>query len=165
MMMEARGLKMSNIKDITGNYALFCSLFAWLTAQIIKCVIALITQKGFSVRNVLLASGGMPSSHSATVCALCTSIGRTEGLQSPLFAIAVVFAFLVMYDAMGVRWSAGEQAKVINNLIKTQPEHKPFDMNKILKEKLGHKPLEVVVGAALGIMIAIVTQSIVLQPV
>jgi len=154
--MEVYESRMSYVRELTGNYALFRSFIAWVTAQIIKCIIMIIIEEHVSIRKILLTSGGMPSTHSATVCALCTSIAIMEGLKSPLFAIAVVFAFLVMYDAMGVRRAAGEHAKVINNMIEKQPEHKPIDMQRILKEKLGHKPLEVFVGAVLGITIAVI---------
>ena len=146
---------MSYVKDITGNHMLLCSFIGWMTAQIIKVVISFIKVKEYSIRKVFLSSGGMPSSHSATVCALCTSIARSEGMGSPLFAIGAIFAFLVMYDAMGVRLAAGEQAKVVNDLVKNLPEHKPLHMNKNLKEKIGHKPLEVVVGSVLGVALAL----------
>ena len=153
---EVNKHRMSVVREITGNYALIRSFAAWMSAQILKCIIIFIIETDVSIRKILLSSGGMPSTHSATVCALCTSIAIKEGLGSPLFAISVVFAFLAMYDAMGIRRAAGEQAKVINNMIEKQPEHKPIDMQRILKEKLGHKPLEVFVGAALGITIALI---------
>lgn len=92
----------------------------------------------------------MPSSHSATVCGLTAAVGRVCGLDSPLFAIAFILACVVMYDATGVRRAAGEQARVLNQLLEGQQT----DPQKALKEFLGHTPLEVVGGAVLGIALA-----------
>ncbi len=98
----------------------------------------------------------MPSSHSSTVCALATSVARTSGLQSPVFAVAFLLAFVVMYDAMGVRRAAGEQAKVINKIAELQEEKNEDFFVKELKELIGHTPIEVIAGAALGIFIGLI---------
>jgi hypothetical protein len=91
----------------------------------------------------------MPSSHSALVSALATGIGRTQGWDTPQFAIATVFAFIVMYDAAGIRRAAGKQAKVLNQIMVEvfEEEHDP------LKELLGHTPVQVVAGSVLGILL------------
>jgi len=132
--------------NIPLNYALICAITGWVVAQILKTVITSIRDKKLDLRRTILSSGGFPSAHSAAVCALATAIARSEGLKSPLFAAVTIFALLVMYDAIGVRWAAGQHAKVLNHLT-----HK-----NTLKEKLGHTPFEVIAGAALGIVIAFV---------
>lgn len=95
----------------------------------------------------------MPSSHSALVCSLATSVGITEGVNSPMFAITVALAAIVMYDASGVRRAAGKQAKILNQIIES--EGKNINVQEKLIELLGHTPLEVYVGAAIGILMAI----------
>ena len=143
------------INDILNNYALICSMSGWLIASLAKIVILLIREKRLDFRKIF-ASGGMPSSHSATVSSLATAVAKTDGLQSTGFAIAFMFAFIVMYDAAGVRRAAGEQARILNQLVNNLSEHKPVYAKKNLKELIGHTPLEVIVGALLGILIALV---------
>jgi acid phosphatase family membrane protein YuiD len=143
------------IYDILNNYALICAVLGWFSASIAKIIIILIKEKRFELRK-LFASGGMPSSHSATVSALAIAVAKTNGLKSTSFAIAFIFAFIVMYDASGVRRAAGEQARILNHLVNNLSEHKPVYLKKNLKEFIGHTPLEVVVGALLGILIALV---------
>ena len=94
----------------------------------------------------------MPSSHSAFVSSLATAIGLTEGFDSAIFAMSIAFAIVVMYDASGVRRAAGKQAKILNQIIES--EGKNINVQEKLIELLGHTPLEVYVGAAIGIMIA-----------
>lgn len=126
---------------------------AWLAAQLIKCVICLVMNHSLPV-NVVFSSGGMPSSHSATVCALATSIGIGSGTNSAIFALSCVVAFIVMYDAMGVRRETGDQGKVINDMIRVLEDMgKPISVEKKLKELVGHTPLQVVCGAVLGIAV------------
>ena len=105
----------------------------------------------------LVGSGGLPSSHASTVCALATATGIQFGLDSYPFALSTIFAIVVMYDAMGVRREAGNQAKVLNQLMDlfTHATLK-IDREKKLKEFIGHTPLQVVAGAILGIIIAII---------
>ena len=102
-------------------------------------------------------AGGMPSSHSATVCAMVVATGRYCGVNSPLFAIAAVLSIIVMYDAMGVRYETGEQAKVLNKMleqwIEVTEKNNPFLQNMHLKEMVGHTPLQVMAGFALGILV------------
>lgn len=126
---------------------------AWLAAQLIKCIICLVMNHSLPV-NVVFSSGGMPSSHSATVCALATSIGIGSGTNSAIFALSCVVAFIVMYDAMGVRRETGDQGKVINDMIRVLDDMgKPIPVEKKLKELVGHTPLQVVCGAILGIAV------------
>ena len=100
-----------------------------------------------------MGAGGMPSSHSATLCSVTTVIGISEGIDSPLFALSFIVAFIVMYDATGVRRAAGKQAKVLNSIVHELSLHHKIDYPKKLKELLGHSYLEVIVGAMLGIII------------
>lgn len=125
-------------------------MLCWLSAQVIKVIFYAIRNRHFSFER-LVGAGGMPSSHSATVCGLAVAVGRTCGLASPMFAIAMIVAAVVMYDATGVRRAAGEQAKVLNRLILEQDWSQA---QKNLKEFLGHTPLEVLAGAILGIALA-----------
>jgi len=144
------------INDILYNYALICAVLGWLIASVFKVIIILIREKRFDLRK-LLGSGGMPSSHSATVSSLATAVAKTDGFGSTSFAVAFIFAFIVMYDAAGVRRAAGEQARILNQVVNNLSEHKPVYLKKNLKEIIGHTPLEVIVGALLGILIALVT--------
>ena len=96
--------------DIFSNYALLSAAAAWILAQLIKIIIDLVTMKRINFRH-LMSSGGMPSSHSATVCALATSAGYIRGFRSLEFAMSFIFAFIVMYDASGVRRAAGSRPR------------------------------------------------------
>lgn len=135
---------------LANNIPLWASMLSWAIAQGTKIVWTLITEKRFDATR-LVGTGGMPSSHSALVMALTFSVGKYSGFGSSLFAVALIFSFVVMYDAAGIRRAAGKQAEILNYLIK---EHKVPNMNK-LKELLGHTPLEVFVGGALGIAIGL----------
>lgn len=138
------------------------SILSWLTAQVIKVLIALFITKKFDLER-LIGSGGMPSSHSALVCGLATAVFIRHGFDSFEFAVAVVLALIVMYDAMGVRRAAGEQAKTLNKLVnwyvfhqQSEEEDPPvLETDKMLKELIGHTPLEVISGAILGIGLVI----------
>ena len=142
------------IRGILGNYVLVCSMLGWLCASVAKVVILFVRERRLDLRKIF-ASGGMPSSHSATVSSLAAAVAKTDGLESTVFAISFMFAFIVMYDASGVRRAAGEQAKILNQLVDNFSENKPAYMKKNLKEIIGHTPLEVIVGALLGILIAL----------
>lgn len=141
--------------NILHNRALICAVLGWFFAQILKVVYILIKEHRLDFRR-LTGSGGMPSSHSAFVSALATSIGLQEGFDSAAFAVAFVLAFIVMYDASGVRKAAGDQAKVINTLQEQLMENAPV----YLKELIGHTRLEVIVGCLLGVAIALVAYLI-----
>lgn len=143
---------LNTVKYLTGNRILNVALIACITAQILKVVITLIWERKLDF-NRLFETGGMPSSHSALVIALVTSIGRVYGVNSPLFAIAAVFALIVMFDASGVRRAAGEQAKILNYMMEHWKETTPEIFGEKLRELLGHTPLQVIMGALLGFAI------------
>jgi len=146
---------MSEINKILNNYALICAMLGWFIASVAKIAVILIREKRLDIKK-LFASGGMPSSHSATVSSLAAAVAKTDGLGSTAFAIAFMFAFIVMYDASGVRRAAGEQARILNQLVNNLFENKPVYVKKNLKELIGHTPLEVIVGGLLGVLIALV---------
>lgn len=125
------------------------ALLAWAIAQTLKVILRSVEQRRLNLRT-LADTGGMPSSHSALVMALTTSVGRFDGLASSTFAVALVFSFVVMYDAQGVRRAAGRQAEVLNRLIEDVFGHRGVNEGH-LRELLGHTPIEVLVGAVLGI--------------
>lgn len=135
------------------NLTFWSGLVAWLTAQLIKVVANIVRTHAFDFR-FLYSPGGMPSSHTAAACAVCTSVGIIDGAGSTLFAVTVLVAFVIMYDAQGVRHAAGQQARILNQMfeaLRTQhrlPPHK-------LAELLGHTPLEVFAGMLLGIAAAL----------
>mgnify|MGYP000844145885 FL=1 len=140
------------------NYVLVSAVASWCGAQIIKTFIHLIKYRTFDPER-LFGAGGMPSSHSALVCAATISVARKVGYDSTEFAIVFLFAVVVMYDAMGVRRAAGLHAKEINKMNKYFENQDPnyLDPNyKELKEYLGHTPFEVLGGALLGILIALI---------
>lgn len=148
---------MEIISKLFQNYVLNVSLLSWLTAQILKTLIVLLLTHKF-VPERLFGAGGMPSAHSATVCSLTIAVARKVGFASTEFAITFILAAIVMYDAMGVRRAAGEHAKVINQILdryiaKKNGQEPMF--TKQLKEFLGHTPFEVLCGAILGIVIAL----------
>jgi uncharacterized protein len=146
---------MQEVADIIHNQILMVALLACITAQGLKLAIDLIRTRKLNI-TYLLSTGGMPSAHSALVGALATSVGLTKGWSSAEFAIACLFAIIVMYDAAGVRQAAGKQAKILNQLIDElfQEEHNLNEER--LKELLGHTPFQVLVGLGLGISIAMV---------
>ncbi len=143
---------MQDIGDILDNRVLLVALIACLIAQALKLVIELVKNRKVNV-SVLVNTGGMPSAHSALVTALAAGVGQTLGWASPEFALAVVFAIIVMYDAAGVRQAAGKQARILNQMIdELFREHPEFNEDR-LKELLGHTPVQVIAGSALGITI------------
>ena len=146
---------MPDVSDILHNQILLVALIACITAQGLKLVIDLIRSRRLNV-TYLFSPGGMPSAHSALVGALATSVGLTKGLSSSEFAIACLFAIIVMYDAAGVRQAAGKQAKILNQIVDElfQEEHNLNEQR--LKELLGHTPFQVLVGLSLGISISMV---------
>lgn len=137
------------------NYILVCAFTGWFGAQFIKCVRYIIRNKRFSFA-VIMSSGGMPSSHSATVCAMVAAIAKVEGTGSIMFAISFILAFIVMYDAAGVRRAAGEQARVLNRIVEDIQKGDTKYLDKRLKELIGHTPLQVTMGALFGILIPFV---------
>lgn len=144
---------MQDFSDILDNSVLLVALGACLIAQASKLVIELFKNRKVNLR-VLVTTGGMPSSHSALVTALATGVGQTTGWESPEFAIATIFAIIVMYDAAGVRQAAGKQARILNQMIdELFTENHEFNEDR-LKELLGHTPVQVIVGSVLGVTIS-----------
>lgn len=146
-------------EEICSNEVLISAIVGWVVAQALKTMIDCALNKSFSPER-LVGSGGMPSSHSATVCGLMTSAGFCYGLGSFEFAISFVLAAVVMYDAIGVRQETGKQAKLLNLIM----EQDMFKMNneqiqERLKEFVGHTPLQVLAGAILGILLALLVHK------
>ena len=141
-----------------GNYILSVALISWLAAQVSKTAINLFLSGKFEAER-LWGAGGMPSAHSALVCSLFMATAKLEGVNSPFFAFAFILAAIVMYDAMGVRHETGEQAKVLNRMMQGWMDGNIENIlpknGKMLKEKVGHTPFEVLSGALLGILIAV----------
>ncbi|MCR5672207.1 MAG: divergent PAP2 family protein [Lachnospiraceae bacterium] len=154
---------METLRLIVTNKILVTAFLGYFIAQIIKAIIEGIMDHTFSFRRLMSGNGGIPSSHASTVCALATMTAFTAGVASFEFAIAVVFAIVVMVDASGVRRETGNQAIILNELMeyfaKLKDNPPRFSQDK-LKELIGHTPLQVQVGAALGIIIAVVTHFI-----
>ncbi len=160
---------MNDFSFLLSNPIVNIIFVAWLSAQVLKTIINWMITKKFNPER-LVGAGGMPSSHSALVCSLCIGIARVEGYSSAAFAISLALAGVVMYDAMGVRRAAGEQAKIINKMVFNFNDLKEmikgalvFDEDesienghKRLKEYLGHTPMEVLGGALLGILVAMI---------
>jgi uncharacterized protein len=144
---------MQDISTILDNHILVIALIACLLAQILKLVVELIRHGKVTFRT-LVETGGMPSAHSALVTSLATGIGQTIGWASGEFAIAFVFAIIVMYDAAGVRQAAGKQARILNQIVdELFQEHATFNEDR-LKELLGHTPVQVIAGSVLGVVVS-----------
>jgi acid phosphatase family membrane protein YuiD len=145
------------IKLLFDNIIFLSAACSWLIAQILKLTIYILTHKNKkpveAIETVMWRTGGMPSSHSAVVCSLTTSIGFVEGLSSNMFAFSIIFTMVVLRDALGVRRAAGLLAKAFNDLGIKTAEKTGLEFRAV-KEIQGHTPLEVLVGAFLGIFIA-----------
>lgn len=143
-------------KEAAQNPCVVAPVTAWMLAQVIKFLLTSI-QAGRLLPERLVGSGGMPSAHGATVCALASSIGLRSGVGSSDFALATIFALVVMYDACGVRREAGRHARLLNRLSARWRENgQPLSDNKPFHELVGHTPLQVLLGALLGILVAAV---------
>lgn len=142
------------MQELLANHILMASLLAWAIAQVSKTIYECIRYRELKFSR-LVSSGGMPSSHSALVTSLATAAGRVSGLSSPLFAVAAVLAAIVMYDAAGVRRAVSIQARILNQMIDDAFQGKPF-AEKRLRELIGHTPVQVLVGALLGIGIGLI---------
>ncbi|HEX4621834.1 MAG TPA: divergent PAP2 family protein [Myxococcaceae bacterium] len=127
---------------------------AWLIAQVLKVAEDSLRQRRLDFRR-LASAGGMPSSHTALVLSLTTVIGSKRGINTPEFAISAIFSAVVMYDATGVRRAAGRQARVLNRIV-DDLFHQEGLKEERLRELLGHTPIEVIAGALLGVVVAIV---------
>ncbi len=147
---------MTFFQQLTGNQTLMSGVAGWVVAQVLKTLLDIALNQSFNPER-LVGSGGMPSSHSATVCALTTAAGLRYGAGSFEFSVCFILSMVVMYDAIGVRQETGKQAKVLNSLL--------FDdflkldgvvLQEKLKEYVGHTPIQVAAGAILGVIIAFV---------
>ena len=148
------------LEELLSNRILECCLVAWFSAQVTKTIIDGIRHRGWSLRTLLFGSGGMPSSHTAFVAALCTMVGMQEGFQSTAFSISFVLLFVVMTDAIGVRRETGRQGSAINLLMDWfVQENETETDNPDLKERMGHSPLEVLVGLLWGIACALIYRT------
>lgn len=137
---------------LTTNPVIDCALFAWFLAQFIKVILDLILLRKFDIHR-FVSSGGMPSSHSAMVVACTTAIGRLYGMDGVHFALSAVFSAIVMYDACNVRRSAGDTARLVNQLLAHVERLAAEDLAEDLKEVMGHTPLQVLMGALLGLAV------------
>jgi len=144
---------MNYFLEFSKNYIFGTAVAAWIIAQSLKVALGVFREKRFNFR-WFVGSGGMPSSHAAGVCALATSVGVTYGFDSALFAIALTFAIIVVFDAQGVRLSAGRQAEVLNKMLDDIYWKKKLDEEK-LKEFIGHTPIEVWAGSVLGVLVSL----------
>ena len=145
---------MEDFGDIVNNKVIWIPMLIWLLIQISKVIVDLIKTKKFNFKRIM-GAGGMPSSHSAVVCSLAVLIGKEYGFGSGMFALSVIFAFVVMYDAAGVRRAAGKQAQLLNKIVNT-PGLTAHQVQGKLVEVLGHSPIEVLVGAILGIIVGVI---------
>jgi acid phosphatase family membrane protein YuiD len=156
-MFEDFPIKSASLKALFENMVFLSSVCSLCTAQLLKSIIYIVNRKKKKSRELveilIWRTGGMPSSHAALVCSVCTSIAFVKGIASDLFIFSFWFALVVLRDAMGVRRSAGLLAKALNNLGKQVSDKMELEFHAV-KEIQGHTPLEVVVGASLGIFIA-----------
>ena len=146
---------MSNyFTQIIHNKFLIVPLLTWFFIQLFKVIYDLCTTKKFNFKRIL-GAGGMPSSHSAVVMSITVLIGKEYGFDSSIFALSTVFAFVVMYDAAGVRRAAGKQARMLNKIVET-PGLTGLEVQERLVEVLGHTPFQVIVGAIIGIIVGVI---------
>lgn len=142
---------MQVVKDIIGNKCIYVPFLLWCVVQIYKVISDLIINKKLNIKRIV-GAGGMPSSHSAVVCSLSSCIGKQYGFDSGIFAISIIMACVVMYDAAGVRRAAGKQARVLNKILET-PGLTTGEVQEKLVELLGHTPIQVFVGAVIGFVV------------
>jgi acid phosphatase family membrane protein YuiD len=137
---------------LTSNAIINVTVTAWFAAQALKVLTVFLTERKLDLTR-LAGAGGMPSSHSAGVCAMAICVARKMGVSSPEFAIAFVFSVIIMYDAAGVRRAAGQQASVLNKMLDNWHTSDNEFTEIELKELLGHTPLQVAIGAVIGVII------------
>ena len=137
--------------QITHNKFIVIPVLTWFFIQTFKVIYDLVTTKKFNFKRIL-GAGGMPSSHSAVAMSLSVLLGRENGFDSAIFALSLIFSFVVMYDAAGVRRAAGKQATLLNKIVET-PGLSDLEVQEKLVEVLGHTPVQVIVGAIIGIIV------------
>ena len=140
--------------QVFSNKFLIVPVLTWFFIQLFKVIYDLVTTKKFNFKRIL-GAGGMPSSHSAVVVSLAVLLGKEYGFDSPIFALSAIFAFVVMYDAAGVRRAAGKQARLLNKIVET-PGLTGLEVQERLVEVLGHTPIQVIVGAIIGIIVGVI---------
>ena len=145
---------MNNFQGFIQNKYVYVPLLLWFFIQLFKVIYDLITTKKFNFKRIL-GAGGMPSSHSAIVTSLATLIGKYQGVDTPIFAVSLILAAVVMYDACGIRRAAGKQAELLNKIIET-PGLTGLQVSEKLVEVLGHTPFQVLVGALIGVIAGLV---------
>ena len=145
---------MDIIQQLITNKCIYIPLLVWFCIQTFKVIYDLVTTKKFNFKRIM-GAGGMPSSHSAVVTSLAVLIGKSEGFDSTMFALSLIFAMVVMYDAAGVRRAAGKQARLFNKIVST-PGLTNVQVQEKLVEVLGHTPLQVIVGALIGITVGFI---------
>ncbi len=145
---------MSDFQKFITNKYLYVPLMLWFSIQTFKVIYELIKTKKFNFKRII-GAGGMPSSHSAITMCISTMIGKSSGFDSSIYALSLIVALVVMYDAAGVRRAAGKQAKLLNKIIDT-PGLTNVQVQEKLVEVLGHTPIQVFVGALLGIIIGMI---------
>lgn len=148
------------MEQFLNNKVFFVVLFAWVFSCVLKGFLVWFKDKKLDMAR-FMGPGGMPSSHSTIVTALAICVGIKSGFDSTEFVICCVLALVVMYDASGIRRAAGQQAKMINMIIDTWEETDPLEKQIRLKELLGHTPLEVIAGACLGAVIAVLAEAVI----
>lgn len=145
---------MNIFNQIVRNKCIYIPLILWISIQFFKVVTDLIKNKRLDVKRII-GAGGMPSSHSAVVSSLAVLIGKEYGFDSGIFAISLIMAFVVMYDAAGVRRAAGKQARILNKILDT-PGLSTEQVQEKLVEALGHTPIQVFIGAIIGIAVGVI---------
>lgn len=141
-------------QSLFSNKTLIITFLAWAIAQCIKVIIGCVVEKRFNFR-WFVGSGGMPSSHAAGVTAMATAIGLELGFNSVIFAMAAVLALVIMFDAQGVRRASGQQAEILNKILDDIYWSGKLEAER-LKELIGHTPIQVIIGALLGLSLAFV---------
>lgn len=144
---------MQIFNQIINNKCIWLPFLLWFVIQSFKVITDLVKNKKFNVKRII-GAGGMPSSHSAVVCSLASCIGKEYGFDSGIFALSAIMAFIVMYDAAGIRRAAGKQAIILNKILET-PGLTTVEVQEKLIEALGHTPVQVFVGALVGIIAGI----------
>jgi len=143
---------MNFFEGIIANEIFAAAFISWFIAQALKVILTLLKEKKFDFDRVF-GSGGMPSSHTSSVMGLSTAVGLTQGWETPIYAVALLFSVIVMYDASNVRRNVGKQATLLNNIIEDLYKHHHVEQERLI-ELVGHTPVEVFAGAILGITVA-----------
>lgn len=145
---------MNNFMEFIQNKYIYVPFLLWFFIQLFKVIYDLVTTKKFNFKRIL-GAGGMPSSHSAIVTSLATLVGKYQGVDTPIFAVSLILAAVVMYDACGIRRAAGKQAALLNKIIAT-PGLTGLQVSEKLVEVLGHTPFQVLVGALIGVIAGLI---------